>query len=645
MHHSTDDHTIPPVSPDLIETELNEALLALLRPAAAFILGLHAFLILIYPLQDPWPLWGYRAMVTGGSGAIVLTGFFLLRRGQVDAARVYPFAAFFLALPIVADTAGNYYLTRDPLLLSYFLLTAVLFGYFTLNRRWFFLVEGFNIAAGILTRLATGERFAESAPYAGILFASLLAAYFLNLAHRRSLMRMITLRHGERLAREVAENLQHAGAALTSRLSTPAVLEAVLNNLANVLDCDRAAVLLKEGDSLVITASKGFPPPGGGASYPKLFIGDASDHGIFPQIVRTRMALHLTDVRQREDWIYLPGIEPAAVWLGTPLIRGDEVIGILSLVRTSQRPYTREEMDRAAIFAGQVAIALQNASLYEQIAAFSQKLEKEVEARTEDLQRAFTHLEKLDRAKTDFINIMSHEIRTPLTVVRGYVQMLARDPSLAADPQIASYINGINMGSFRLQELVDSLLVMVKIDNQTLEIAWTEFAIIDLLKLVIGELEEILKSRRQTCEIEPAVADLPPIIGDFDLLQKVFTNLLLNGIKYTPDEGCLTIGGRVSSRPGNDPTAKGVEIVVSDTGIGIPPEMQELIFTKFFQTGQVDLHSSSKIKFKGGGAGLGLSIARGIIDHHRGHIWVESPGQDENTLPGSHFHVWLPFTQ
>jgi signal transduction histidine kinase len=89
----------------------------------------------------------------------------------------------------------------------------------------------------------------------------------------------------------------------------------------------------------------------------------------------------------------------------------------------------------------------------------------------------------------------------------------------------------------------------------------------------------------------------------------------------------------------------GIQIVVSDTGIGIDPRFHELIFTKFYQTGQVSLHSSGKTKFKGGGPGLGLAIARGIVEAHGGKTWVESPRRDEEACPGSQFYVVLPLYQ
>jgi signal transduction histidine kinase len=107
-----------------------------------------------------------------------------------------------------------------------------------------------------------------------------------------------------------------------------------------------------------------------------------------------------------------------------------------------------------------------------------------------------------------------------------------------------------------------------------------------------------------------------------------------NAIKFTPDGGSITIDGR--SLPGF------IEVIVTDNGIGISPENQTVIFEKFGQLGRVDLHSSGKTKFKGGGPGLGLPIARGILETHGGSIWVESEGFDEKKCPGSTFHILIP---
>ncbi|RPI32915.1 MAG: sensor histidine kinase, partial [Chloroflexota bacterium] len=130
--------------------------------------------------------------------------------------------------------------------------------------------------------------------------------------------------------------------------------------------------------------------------------------------------------------------------------------------------------------------------------------------------------------------------------------------------------------------------------------------------------------------------------ADPEALRKVFSQLVSNAIKFTPDGGTIQIDGRVVPGGTRNMPDGGVEITVSDTGIGIAPEFQELIFTKFYQTGKLELHSTGKTKFKGSGAGLGLAIAKGIIEAHGGKICAESPGYDEVKCPGSKFRVILP---
>jgi signal transduction histidine kinase len=122
--------------------------------------------------------------------------------------------------------------------------------------------------------------------------------------------------------------------------------------------------------------------------------------------------------------------------------------------------------------------------------------------------------------------------------------------------------------------------------------------------------------------------------GDSERLYQALRNILMNAIKFTPNGGTITIDGR--TLPGF------LEITISDTGIGIDIEDQDRIFEKFGRVGNIALHSSGKIKFKGGGPGLGLPITKGIIEAHGGAIWVESEGYDEINFPGTTFHMLLP---
>ncbi|MFN8460094.1 MAG: ATP-binding protein, partial [Anaerolineae bacterium] len=152
-----------------------------------------------------------------------------------------------------------------------------------------------------------------------------------------------------------------------------------------------------------------------------------------------------------------------------------------------------------------------------------------------------------------------------------------------------------------------------------------------------------LAERNQTLTVAD-MSHLPLLMADPDAMQKVFFHLIVNAIKYTPDGGHITIVGQ-QVNPADNGIFPGLEIIISDTGIGIDPHYHELIFTKFYQTGELALHSSGKTSFKGAGPGLGLAIAKGIVEAHKGKIWVESTGHDEKTCPGSHFHILLPLRQ
>ncbi|MCB0033092.1 MAG: HAMP domain-containing histidine kinase, partial [Anaerolineales bacterium] len=174
-------------------------------------------------------------------------------------------------------------------------------------------------------------------------------------------------------------------------------------------------------------------------------------------------------------------------------------------------------------------------------------------------------------------------------------------------------------------------------------------SLINPLKLIHLKLEDALRDRNQTLHLE-GFEGIPSIDVDPDAMGKVLRHLIINAIKYTPDGGTITVKAKmydpaVTKHPRIPNGIEGVHITIQDTGIGIDPKYQDIIFTKFYQTGEVSLHSSGKIKFKGGGPGLGLAIASGIVKAHNGAIWVESAGHDETTLPGSCFHIVLPFHQ
>lgn len=279
----------------------------------------------------------------------------------------------------------------------------------------------------------------------------------------------------------------------------------------------------------------------------------------------------------------------------------------------------------------------ENARLYAEVRELNQLLEAKVARRTQALQEAYSRLEKLDKTKTDFITIASHELLTPLTIVNLNAQQFLDDPQIRNHPPYAEWARGIDKGVMRLQEVIGSLLDVARIDSEALRLQYAPLDLPFLLRQVINQFRVPLAERKLTVQLGP-MAELPEIEADHEALQKVFYQLIMNAVKYTPDGGEIVINGR-STLHHHRPA---IEITIADSGIGIDPAAQPFIFDKFFQTGEVMLHSSGKTKFKGGGSGLGLAIVQGIVEAHNGRVWVESDGLDETNCPGSRFHVVLP---
>jgi signal transduction histidine kinase len=244
-------------------------------------------------------------------------------------------------------------------------------------------------------------------------------------------------------------------------------------------------------------------------------------------------------------------------------------------------------------------------------------------------------MEKLDRSKSDFIAVAAHELKTPLTLVEGYAAML-RDASdgHSLTPYEIELLKGISNGSHRLKAIIDDMIDVSLLDNNLLLLNFQPVWINRLFSVLENELRSHLRERKQTLEIKPFPGYDEMTFGDPERMLQVFRNVLTNAMKYTPDNGKIYVDGR--KLPGF------IEVLIRDSGIGIAPEDLVLIFDKFARLGNPDLHSSGKVKFKGGGPGLGLHIARGIVESHGGAIWVESPGYDEQKMPGATFHILLP---
>lgn len=321
-----------------------------------------------------------------------------------------------------------------------------------------------------------------------------------------------------------------------------------------------------------------------------------------------------------------------------PIFAKRKWIGLLAFgAKLSGNRYTNEDLVTLSALANQTAVALENARLVDNL----MRLNTELRQARRALEKSNRDLERLDQTKSDFISIASHELRTPLTVIKGYTEMLMEDTNL--DSNYKPIIKGMHEGTLRLHQIMDSMFDIAQIDSRAMQLNLQTASLSTMLTEVCTEQSKTLKERQQSITIDLPV--LPNVKVDPNSIRKVFQHLIANAIKFTPNQGRIIITAHTVSPNAGELPNGGVEIVVTDTGVGVDPNMREIIFTKFYQPGQLTKHSTSKTRFKGGGSGLGLALSKGIVEAHGGRIWVESPGYDEINFPGSHFHVLLPLTK
>ena len=262
------------------------------------------------------------------------------------------------------------------------------------------------------------------------------------------------------------------------------------------------------------------------------------------------------------------------------------------------------------------------------------EMETRVAHISSEMEKVQKRMERVDRSKSAFISVAAHELKTPITLIEGYASMMDDLIQQGKGTNLESLLTGMNTGIGRLRSIVDDMIDVSMIDNDLLQLNFQPIQVSQMLSALNLEFEPVLRTRKLTINIKDFEGNKEWIYVDATRTTQALRNVINNAIKYTPDGGTITISGRK--------LAGFIEVTIVDTGIGISAEDQATIFEKFGQLGRVDLHSSGKTKFKGGGPGLGLPIARGILEAHGGSIWVQSEGHDETRNPGSTFHILIP---
>lgn len=286
-----------------------------------------------------------------------------------------------------------------------------------------------------------------------------------------------------------------------------------------------------------------------------------------------------------------------AHYLALPLLRDTRPIGVLYLV-AEERAFKKSKLEFVSRVADNIAIAVENARLYEA-------------------------LRQANLTKSEFAAVMSHELRTPMTCILGYTDMLSN--GLAGDlaPQQAEFVEAIGLNINRMIAIVNALSDISEIEAGRLRLNLRTVN----FNAVLEEARHTLRNnteRKHQHHISEVWDSLPSAHADHDRLREILTILLRNAIQYTPEGGAITVKAWLSAEE-----PEFIRCAVSDTGVGISPENQVRLFTKFFRV--ADPHAEES------GTGLGLTIAKNLVEMQGGRIWLESkPGK------GSTFFFTVP---
>ena len=274
--------------------------------------------------------------------------------------------------------------------------------------------------------------------------------------------------------------------------------------------------------------------------------------------------------------------------------KGGEILGVFQVLNRRDGTFGKEDEELLAAVASQAAIALQNASLYD------------------DLKKAYDRLKQLDQMKSDFLANISHELRTPLTPVIGYVDMMASEGLGPLTEQQRKALGVTQQSVNRMRQLVDDLLAFVRIERGDLTLEIEPFEVGPFLVEAAATQKAAARAKGLSLTVEGPDEEIM-VRGDRGELRRTLVHLLDNAIKFTTQGGVTVSAAPVTTEAGEP----AVEIAVRDSGIGIPPGEEERIFERFHQ---VDASSTRHY----GGTGIGLAIVKEIVEAHDSRVKVET---------------------
>jgi len=310
--------------------------------------------------------------------------------------------------------------------------------------------------------------------------------------------------------------------------------------------------------------------------------------------------------QRKEQIVQFFGVEHFVL---APVLAQKGIVGIIFVGnRSDASAVTEGDEELISILANQIGQSLENTQLFEQVYRSSQILESKVQERTKQLASALEEVQKISKNKSEFISSVSHELRTPLTSIKGYASLLIAGKVGAIPEDVKKRLEKINLHSDNLVKLINDLLDIARIESGRAEMHFEKRSIKSIVEVVHDLLTPQIKEKNIQWKPD-MIEGIPEMLVDPNQIERVFINLISNAIKFTPENGTISVKIEYDKNE--------MKISISDTGIGISEEDIPKLFNEFYRVNNT-LNQSLK------GSGLGLALVKRIIEAHGGIITITS---------------------
>jgi signal transduction histidine kinase len=386
--------------------------------------------------------------------------------------------------------------------------------------------------------------------------------------------------------------LEELSMTLNSTLDLDELLQQITATATELLDCEASSILLydEKNPRLYFAAATGSDP----AKLAEIPV--PIDNSLAGTIFRTNQPMILNDVEQDPRHYSLVSDQinfQTKSLLGVPMLIKDRAMGVLEAVNKRGGDFTERDVAILSVTASHAAVAIDNARLFQQT------------------QKALEKVRETNSIKSNFLSLASHELRTPLGIIIGYATFLQED----AQGENSDHARQVLNAAGQMRSLLDQMNNLTLLQSDELEMKSQRISIQDILNFARDEI--IYFAAQRNLELTMAFSDDPIYVNvDQERTVLAFVNLLNNAIRFSPEGSRIVIGT----------VDQGKEIMawVQDSGEGIPVNKLQKVFEEFYQLEPPNTR-------RHGGLGIGLTIAKGIIEMQGGRIWVESEGTGKGT--------------